>query len=163
MNVYTSEEVERINKLKETNNRLEEFFDGKREEWKNNLEPLFDVVRLDINTDTAKKITECQAMCLSYRQMLNDQMSVFLGKRSKQTVKLKRLKQDKFIFYATGFGVKTNAGEKSMLIESHVSEEQRNIELIENYIEFLRQSNRNLESLQFTIKNIIELFNLLGR
>jgi len=163
MNVYTPEEVERINKLKETNNRLEDFFTNKREEWKLTLEPLFEVVRLEINTDTSKKITECQAMCLSYRQMLNDQMSVFLDKRSKQVVKLKKLKQDKFIFYAVSFGVKTNAGEKTMLIESHVSEEQRNIELIENYIEFLRQSNRNLESLQFTIKNIIELFNLLSR
>jgi tRNA(Ser,Leu) C12 N-acetylase TAN1 len=54
-------------------------------------------------------------------------------------------------------------GEKTLLIDAHVSEEQRNIELIENYIEFLRQSNKNLESLQFTIKNIIDLFNYLGR
>jgi hypothetical protein len=32
-----------------------------------------------------------------------------------------------------------------------------------NYIEYLRQTNKNLESLQFTIKNIIDLFNYLGR
>ena len=38
-----------------------------------------------------------------------------------------------------------------------------NVELIENYIEYLRQTNKNLESLQFTIKNIIDLFNYLGR
>ena len=163
MNVYTKEEVERINKLKETNNRLEEFFNGKREEWRLNTEPLFDVVKLEITTETSKKITECQALSLSYRQMLNLQISSFLDKRSKQDVKLKRLKQDKFIFYATGFGIKTNAGEKTTLIEAHVAEERRNIELIENYIEFLRMSNKNLESLQYTIKNIIELYNLLGR
>ena len=48
-------------------------------------------------------------------------------------------------------------------INRRVAEEQRNIELIENYIEFLRQTNKNLESLQYTIKNIIELFNYLGR
>ena len=106
---------------------------------------------------------ETQALTLSYRQMITEQISVFLDKRSKQEVKLKRLKQDKFIWYATGFGIKTNMGEKTLLIEAHVAEEQRNIELIENYIEFLRQSNKNLESLQFTIKNIIELFNYLGR
>jgi hypothetical protein len=163
MNVYTSEEVDRINKLKETNDKLEDFFKGKREEWKNIIEPLFEIFKLEITIHTSKRIMETQASCLSYRQALTEQISSFLDRRSKQDVKLKRIKQDKFIWYATSFGVKTNMGEKSLLIEAHVAEEQRNIELIENYIEFLRQTSKNLESLQFTIKNIIDLFNYLGR
>jgi hypothetical protein len=163
MNVYSQEEVERINKLKDTNDRLESFFQDKRSEWNQTIEPLYSVLKFEINSDSSKKIMETQALCLSYRQMITEQISVFLDKRSKQEVKLKRLKQDKFIWYATGFGIKTNMGEKTILIEAHVAEEQRNIQLIENYIEYLRQSNKNLESLQFTIKNIIELFNYLGR
>lgn len=163
MNVYTPEEVERINKIKETNDRLEEFFNGKRSEWSKNIDPLFEVLKIEITTQTSKKIMETQALCLSYRQVINEQISSFLDRRSKQDVKLKRIKQDKFIWYATSFGVKTNMGEKSLLIEAHVAEEQRNVELIENYIEYLRQTNKNLESLQFTIKNIIDLFNYLGR
>jgi hypothetical protein len=106
---------------------------------------------------------DVQSTCLTYRQVLTEQISHFLDKRSRQDVKLKKVRQDKFIWYATSFGVKTKMGEKTLLIDAHVSEEQRNIELIENYIEFLRQSNKNLESLQFTIKNIIDLFNYLGR
>lgn len=163
MNVYSTEEVERINKLKDTNDKLEDFFKLKRDEWKILIEPLFEVFKLEITTQTSKKIMETQSLCLSFRQMLTEQISTFLDRRSKQDVKLKRIKQDKFIWYATSFGVKTNMGEKSLLIEAHVAEEQRNIELIENYIEFLRQTNKNLESLQFTIKNIIDLFNYLGR
>jgi hypothetical protein len=163
MNVYTPEEVERINKLKETNDRLEEFFNNKRSEWSKLIEPLFEILKLEINSQTSKQIMETQSLCLSYRQLITEQISTFLDRRSKQDVKLKRIKQDKFIWYATSFGVKTNMGEKSLLIEAHVAEEQRNIELIENYIEYLRQTNKNLESLQFTIKNIIDLFNYLGR
>jgi len=163
MNVYTPEEVERINKLKETNDRLEEFFNNKRAEWSKLIEPLFEILKLEINSQTSKQIMETQSLCLSYRQLITEQISTFLDRRSKQDVKLKRIKQDKFIWYATSFGVKTNMGEKSLLIEAHVAEEQRNIELIENYIEYLRQTNKNLESLQFTIKNIIDLFNYLGR
>jgi len=163
MNVYTPEEVERINKLKETNDRLEDFFNNKRSEWSKLIEPLFEVLKLEINSQTSKQIMETQSLCLSYRQLITEQISTFLDRRSKQDVKLKRIKQDKFIWYATSFGVKTNMGEKSLLIEAHVAEEQRNIELIENYIEYLRQTNKNLESLQFTIKNIIDLFNYLGR
>jgi tRNA(Ser,Leu) C12 N-acetylase TAN1 len=161
--VYSQDEVERINKIKETNDRLEQFFQDKRAEWNTMIEPLYQVLKFEITTESSKKIMETQSLCLTYRQMITEQISVFLDKRSKQEVKLKRLKQDKFIWYATSFGVKTNMGEKTLLIEAHVAEEQRNIELIENYIEFLRQSNKNLESLQFTIKNIIELFNYLGR
>lgn len=163
MNVYTPEEVERINKLKETNDRLEEFFNNKRAEWSKLIDPLFEILKLEINSQTSKQIMETQSLCLSYRQLITEQISTFLDRRSKQDVKLKRIKQDKFIWYATSFGVKTNMGEKSLLIEAHVAEEKRNIELIENYIEYLRQTNKNLESLQFTIKNIIDLFNYLGR
>jgi len=163
MNVYTPEEVDRINKLKETNDRLESFFTEKRENWKKQIEPLFETIKIEITTQTSKKIMETQSLCLTYRQIITEEISTFLDRRSKQDVKLKRIKQDKFIWYATSFGVKTNMGEKSLLIEAHVAEEQRNVELIENYIEYLRQTNKNLESLQFTIKNIIDLFNYLGR
>jgi hypothetical protein len=44
-----------------------------------------------------------------------------------------------------------------------LNENRRMIEIIDNYIDFLRSTNKNIESLQFTIKHIIELFNYLGR
>lgn len=163
MNVYSPEEIEKINKLKKVNDDLELFFKENREKWTERCNPLFESIKIEINSGTTNKIIETQSLSLSYRQMINEQISNFLNKRSKQEVKLKKLKQDKFLFYATGFGVKLNMGEKSLLIEAHVAEEQRNIELIENYIEFLRQLNKNLESLQYTIKNIVELFNYLGK
>lgn len=163
MNVYTTEEVEKIRKIKEINDKLEDFFKNKREEWISKIEPLFESLKIEINSTTSRVIMDTQAITLTYRQNLNEQISLYLDKRSKQDVKLKRIKQDKFIWYATSFGVKTNMGEKTLLIEAHVAEEQRNCELIENHIEFLRQCNKNLESFQFSIKNIIELFNYLGR
>jgi hypothetical protein len=163
MNTYTPEEIDRISKIKEKNDKLEDYFKNNRVSWNERIEPLFEVFKLEINNQSTKRIMETQALCLTFRQALNEEISSFLDRRSKQDVKLKRLKQEKFIWYATSFGVKTNMGEKTLLIDSHVSEEQRNIQLIENYIEFLRQTNKNLESLQFTIKNIIDLFNYLGR
>ena len=163
MNVYNQEELDRIARIRDTNDKLEDFFKNKRQEWKELIEPLFQVLKIELNSQTSKQIMEVQSTCLTYRLLLTEQISHFLDKRSRQDVKLKKIRQDKFIWYATSFGVKTNMGEKTLLIDAHVAEEQRNIELIENYIEFLRQSNKNLESLQFTIKNIIDLFNYLGR
>jgi len=115
------------------------------------------------NPSNAKKLLESQAYSLTFRQNINDEISLFLTKRSKETTKIKKLRQDKFIFYATGFGIKTNLGEKGILIDGHLSENDRAVELIESYIEFLRDTVRNLESFGYSIKNMIELMNYLGR
>jgi hypothetical protein len=163
MNLYNEEEIARINKAKDTNDKLEDFFNGKREEWTNNITPLFEVIKNNFNLENSQKIMDVQSLALTYRQMINEQISFFLNKRSKEEVKIKKLKQDKFVFYATGFGLKTNLGEKGLLIDAHISENDRNIQLIENYIEFLRSSSKNLESLGYTIKNIIDLMNYLGK
>ena len=164
MNPYNQEEVDRINKVKETNDKLEEFFNGKRGEWNKTVEPLFKVLTVDLsNPSNSKQILEAQSLALTYRQQINEQINFFLNKRSKETTKIKKLRQDKFIFYATGFGIKTNLGEKGILIDGHIAENDRSLELIESYIEFFRVTLRNLESLGFSIKNMIELMNYLGR
>jgi len=67
------------------------------------------------------------------------------------------------VFYALGFQVKTNMGEKAILIDAHIAENDRCIELIESYITFLRDTVKNLEAFGFSIKNMIELMNYLGR
>lgn len=161
MNVYTKEEIERINKAKETNDKLEEFFNNKRKKWNDSIEPLFSVMKNNFTIENSQKIIEIQSLALSYRQAINEEISYFLNKRSREDVKLKVLKQDKFIYYATGVGLKTNMGEKTLLIDAHISENERNIQILDTHVEFLRSSSKNLETLGFTIKNIIELMNYL--
>ena len=164
MTVFSPEEIDRITKVRETNDKLEEYFSERRKEWNTNVDPLFKVISVDLtNPSNAKQITNAQASALSYRQSINEQINYFLNRRSREMTKVKKLRQDKFIFYATGFGIKTNLGEKSILIDGHLAENERNIELIESYIEFLRDTVKNLESFQYSVKNMIELMNYLGR
>lgn len=164
MNPYNEEELGRIHKAKETNDKLEEFFNDKRVEWNKNIEPLFKVLALDLsNPSNGKTLLDAQANALTHRQQINEQINFFLNKRSRESTKIKKLRQDKFIFYATGFGIKTNLGEKGILIDGHLAENDRCMELIESYIEFLRDTVRNLESFSYSIKNMIELMNYLGR
>jgi len=161
--LYNQEEIERINKSKETNDKLEEFFSKKREDWNSNIEPLFSIMRQNFTLENSSKIMDVQANALSFRQKLNDEISYFLNRRSREQVKLKKITQDKFLFYATGFGLKTNTSEKTLLIEAHIAESHRTLEIIENHIEYLRACNKTIESLQFSIKNTIELMNYLGK
>ena len=77
MNLYNDEEIARITKAKETNDKLEEFFNGKREEWTNNITPLFEVIKNNFTLESSIKIMEVQSIALSYRQMINEQISFF--------------------------------------------------------------------------------------
>ena len=54
-------------------------------------------------------------------------------------------------------------GEKGILIDGHLAENERTMELIESHIQFLRDTVKNLESLGFAIKNMVELMNYLGK
>ena len=164
MNLYNQEELERIQKTKETNDRLEELFNDKRAEWNKQVEPLFKALTTDLsNPSNSKYILDAQSTALSFRQQINENINFFLNKRSKETTKIKKLRQDKFVFYAIGFQVKTNMGEKAILIDAHIAENDRCIELIESYITFLRDTVKNLEAFGYSIKNMIELMNYLGR
>lgn len=162
--LYPQEELERINKVKESNEKLEIFFQDKREDWIKKTEPLYKALNVDLtNPANLKAVINLQSDALVYRQVINDQVNFFLNKRSKEMIKIKRLKQEKFLFYATGLGLKTNLGEKSILIDAHLSENERNIELIDSYIDFLRDTAKTIESMQYSIKNMIELINYLGK
>lgn len=163
MNLYSQEEIDNISKVKEKNDKLELFFNDKRTEWNTTVEPLFKSISLELTTSNSKVILDTQSSALSYRQQINEQINFFLNKRSRETSKMKKLRQDKFVFYATGFGIKTNLGEKGILIDGHIAENERTIELIECYIEFLRDTVKNLESLGYSIKNMIELMNYLSK
>jgi hypothetical protein len=165
MKLYDQTEISRIENVKQTNDKMEEYFNQQKVEWNDKINPLLESIKNRITIETQEKVLDNQSLALVYRQALNDQISFFLNKRSKEEVKYKRIKQDKFIFYSIGDGaaLKTNASEKALLMDAHLAESDRAMQLIESHIEFLRSSIKNLEGLGFTYKQIIDLMNHLGR
>lgn len=161
MNLFDKEEIERIEKDTKRNELMEDYLSKEREKWNQMVEPLFSC--LIFNKDNYNALIESQANSLSCRQQINENISYYLNRRSKEEVKLKRLKQEKFVLYAISSPLKTNLSEKVILIEGHIAENQRSLEIIENYIDFLRSTSKNLESYAYAFKNVIELMNYIGR
>lgn len=161
INPYTPEEIEAINKLKESNTALEDFFKTERDKWADLLKPVFDSLRIDKNNLelSNSNIRDRQADALYYSQIISDEITKYLNSRSRFSASAKKLRQDKFIFYATGFPLKTQMGEKSMLIDGNLSEMDRKLEIIEAHIEFLRETTRTIKNFLYGVKNIIELLN----
>jgi hypothetical protein len=164
MNPLSQDEKDKIDKIREKNDKMEEFFNEKRTQWNKSTDSIFRVLSTDLSSPSnANAVFDAQADALTLRQQINDSVNYFLNRRSKETSKIKIMRQEKLIFYATGFPVKTNTGEKVILIEGHISENERTIELIDSYIDFLRDTSKNLESFGFSIKNRIELMNYLSK
>ena len=96
---------------------------------------------------------------------MNDEISFYLSKRSKEDVKLKKYRADKLMWYAVGSPVKAkgnfSANQLTEIIDAHVAEQQRSVNIIDSYVEFLRVGLKGLDSLSFNMKYIVEFFNAL--
>lgn len=142
--------------ISEKNQRLEEFFNQKRETWTKNLMPLFAQLK-----EPPQAIYEMQAEALSYRHAVNEEMAYFMQKLTRETSSMKQAKRDRFIYYATGFQLKTNTGEKNVLVDGDLAEVDRTIELMQLHIEFLRECIKTIDNIGYAIKNRVMLMEYL--
>lgn len=163
MNPFTQEELDQIDKKRQSNDNLEEYFKEKQVEWSKKATEIFETLKGNLTPSDFKNVVNSQAYALSYRQVMNEEISFFLGKLSKEDVVLKKVKQNKFLFYATGFSLKTSMGEKAVLIDAHTAEYERTKEVIQKHIDFLRETIKSLESFQYSIKNLVSLYEYLGK
>ena len=164
--LFDQEEVDFINKLREKNDRTDEFFENSRKKWNEELKPLNDFTLVPhLTQEYAQKLLERQLTALAYRQNMNDEISFYLSKRSKEDVKLKKCRADKLMWYAVGSPVKAkgnfSANQLTEIIDAHVAEQQRSVNIIDSYVEFLRVGLKGLDSLSFNMKYIVEFFNAL--
>jgi chromosome segregation ATPase len=147
-----------IEKLNSLNEKYENYLQEKRDNWNDKLNPLFGKLK-----SQPKELIELQSLCLSYRQQLTEEIAFFMNKLSKEIIDYKNAKSDRFMFYATGFGLKTNLSEKSILIDSELAQLQRNKELFESHIEFLRECKVACDNVNWAIKNRLEIYKIIDQ
>ena len=163
MNPFSPEEVERIQKKEIANDQLITFFENKRTRWNDEIFPIIKALQNNFSIGQADSVMETAISAISFRQSISDEISLFMNKRSKEMIGLKKIKQEKFIFYSTNYGLKTNMGEKVILIDAHIAVYVHNIELLESHIEFLRTTIKTLDNVGYLIKNGIDLYTILGK
>lgn len=144
--------------LSKKNEALEVFFKSKREKWTEQIMPLFPFIKGEPH-----EIYDMQATALSYRHSLGEEIAYFLNKLSKEMVKNKEARKDKFIYYATGFSLKTNNTEKGIMIDADVAELDRAVEMLQSHIDYLRDCVKTIDNLQYAVKNRIMLMEYLTK
>jgi len=109
-----------------------------------------------------KDIIDLQAETISYRQDVVDEIKTYSVNIYKLVQKMKVLTKERFEYYATAYQVKTSAAEKIKLIDADLSFYQQLINDLYEHDNFLRETSKNLDNINYGIKNAIELANILG-
>lgn len=115
-----------------------------------------------LREDDIRKIIDIQAEAISHRQNVVDEVRTYSVKIHKLVQKMKVLTKQRFEFYATSYQVKTSGTEKIKLIEADLSEYQSFINELDEHVNFLRDTSKNLEAINYSVKAKIELANILG-
>lgn len=166
--LYEKEELEAIAKKEESNNRMEDFFNNKREIWTKDIQPILETAKLTYNSENAQKIVDLQVDALVHRERLQNEIAFYLQQLSKEKVKYKRQEQDKLVWYALGKSPlniqgKVSNSQMSNIIDGHLVEAKRATEIIETHIEHLRSLVKMLTDVGYQVKNTIELYNFLSK
>ena len=109
-----------------------------------------------------KDAVDIQADAMSYRQCVIDEIKTYSVKIYKLVQKMKVLEKLKFEYYTTKYSVKTNSSEKTRLINADLSEHQAFINELDEHVNFLRETAKHLDSVNYSVKNKIEVANITG-
>lgn len=115
-----------------------------------------------LQEEDLKNIVDIQAEAISHRQSVISEIRIYSVKIYKLVQKIKILTKARFEFYATSYQVKTSGTEKVKLIEADLSEYQLFINELDEHVNFLRDTSKNLEAINYSVKSKIELANILG-
>lgn len=112
--------------------------------------------------DDVKDIIDLQAEVISYRQLMIEDIKQIAYKVYKDLPKIKELRKKTFEFYTLSYNIKTNGTEKAKLMEADLAYYDYKIDIYNTHMEFLKETVKNLDNLNYAIKNKIELVNYLG-
>lgn len=156
------------------NAELKTITETKRNEWSENIKDLSPLIR----SKDPHNMADAQALALSYRTMLLDDMNYFLSELVDEQKIVKELKRDKFILYSTGLlpngtrptgaianhpiigNSKISGGQKEMIISGDLSDYELTQEILTQIIEYLRECIKTIDQYMYAIKNRLDLFNI---
>jgi hypothetical protein len=141
----------------ENRKKLSEEILESEKEWSVKIKILSSKLKGDV-----KDVVELQAETISYRQDIVEEIKLYSVRVWKLVSKMKVLAKARFEFYATSYQVKTSGTEKLKLIEADLSEHQQLINELDEHVNFLRDTSKNLDNINYGVKNKIELENILG-
>lgn len=152
--------------ISKENKEIKETIEAQNEELKNSLSETESYWNETIENLSKKllkpvqEIIEVQSEVISLRQILTEEIKGISYEIYKFKQKMKVYEKERLEFYLLGYVAKTSGGEKAKLIESDLSLYQHRLDIFDVHVNFLRESQRDVDNLNFAIKNKITLYQL---
>ena len=153
-----SDDTGKLAQYKQSTQQLEKQLDSEHKNWDSVLAKTSKQLRAD-----AKNLYIVDADITNYRQRTTSEIRTYALMIYKENKSLKPLVKARFEWYSTKYQIAIkNSGDKMRLIESDVAEIQYRIDLLDNHVDFLKGTGDNLKQMGYTVKNRLELLNILG-
>lgn len=167
---------DKVKTYKEYANLLSLALEEQRKVWDSRIGEIYPKIK-----DSPEKMFEMQALALSYRHMLSDQIAVYMTDYFYENSSLKVKKRDRYVYYSTGVlpdgtkpsaseirkyttsivGMRTSKAEKDVVIDGDLADHERILELLDNHVVFLREGIKTIDHALYGIKNKLEIMRLL--
>lgn len=158
----------------EYNIQVKTIVEEKKNEWAENIKDLSPLIRSKDPHD----MTDAQALALSYRTMILEELSYWLSELANEQKIIKELKRDKFILYSTGLlpdgtrptgnlmnnpiigNSKITSGQKEMIISGDLSDYEHTLDILTQSIDYFRECIKTIDQYMYSIKNRLDLFTM---
>lgn len=110
--------------------------------------------------EPVQKSTQLSAETISIRQILTEQIKSMSYNIFKFRQKVKVFEKERLEFYLLSYPAKTNSGEKYKMIEADLAAYQYRIDIFDVHVNFLRETVKNIDQINYSIKNKITLLQL---
>lgn len=143
---------------KQTTSTLETLLESEQSNWNKIISEMIYKMKSDI-----KYIMDASADAINYSQLVVADIRKYALIIHKENKVLKGLIKSRYEWYSTQYQITVkSSGDKMKLIESDVADIQYKIDLLDTHIDYLKTTGDNLKQMGYTIKNRIELLNILG-
>jgi hypothetical protein len=157
--VINKSELGEIVNAMDKNDKYEKLIEEKRKNWQIKIDETIKIFHKRFDLLKPLDIADAQGNCLLYRQILIEEISSEFSKRTSFQSKLEVKKQNKLLYYTMEYAAKASNAEKMTLIEGHITEYNRRLNIIDSYIDFLNGSVKTIDSTLYGVKNVIDLLN----
>lgn len=138
-------------KVVEANAKLEETFKEERAKWQTWIQEVVDSMKKN------DKLTDAMVLGLSYRQQIVEKVAYYRQVLYKKKSQYDTLKADRYRKYIVEGDLKMTGTEKNDAVAADLTSVNYQMNLIQNQIDYLVDTNQTLTNLQFAIKNKITI------
>lgn len=138
-------------KVVEANSDLEQKFKTERDTWQEWVTDLVNSVKY------SDKLTDAMVMGLSYRQQIIEKVAYYRQVLYKRKSQFDVIKADRYRKYTIESDIKMTGSEKNDAVLADLTSIGYQLNLLQNQIDFLSETNQTLTNLQFAVKNKITI------